>query len=257
MKGLPALALVLCAAGVFLGVPIGLYALMTRARRRMMREIRLGARERGWQFHIRRWMGDPTSFRIEGQTPGGLGFVLKTAGAGETIRDWSVRLTLRVPSLAGEMDVAVFPREEKDRGALQIAASFPSALKDRVATWSGTAAGAIGFLGEAKEMPAGESTFDAAYRVLALAKRMGRAPVDSSLAQRMLKWPEDAVAVHSVLLWRDSFGLHFDARLLAPANWSSVAYAVALAEQLIGRLPAPEGATAPSGVVDRLLSHLQ
>jgi hypothetical protein len=79
--------------------------------------------------------------------------------------------------------------------------------------------------GAAQEYPTGLAAFDAAYEVL------GK-PLDPALAARLLDWPAEAIAAHSVLAWRDASGLHFNVRLPAPPNWATVTYAAGIAEKL-------------------------
>src|SRR6267154_342061 len=129
----PPLALVVGFA-IVLGFPIGLYVLLTRGRRRAMREIRQGAEERGWRFKLRHWQGNPTAFGIAGATGSGLEFFQ-----------------------------------------------------------------------HAQEMPSGLAAFDAAYRVLVLTKQFSQPPVEATLAGHILHWPENTIAPHSVLAWRDAF----------------------------------------------------
>jgi hypothetical protein len=85
-----------------------------------------------------------------------------------------------------------------------------------VARFSEVAAEAIELLQAGREFPSGLSAFDAAYQVLVLPQRIAQSPVDAALAERILHWPEDTVTPHSLLVWRDPSGLHFQARLPAP-----------------------------------------
>ena len=256
MKGFPAILIVALMLAVVLGLPLGLYALLTRGRRRSMREIREAASERGWQFRLRRWQGDPTAFRIEGRTGGGLAWILTSGGASGYDRGWSVRLALRFPSLGGEVDLAVLPREPERQDSRQITPHRSLEVWARVAAFSGTAASAVGFFRDARELPSGLPAFDTAYEVLALPGQSGRPPVDPALAQRILHWPADAIAPHSVLAWRDPFGLHLQARLPATPNVATVLYLVSLGEDLCPRVPAPAVPPAPRGFVDRLVARL-
>jgi hypothetical protein len=57
MREIPALIVVAGMLAVFLGGTFGLYALLTRERRRVMREIRNGAEALGWRYHLRRRNG--------------------------------------------------------------------------------------------------------------------------------------------------------------------------------------------------------
>src|SRR5579862_5123363 len=132
---------------VVLGLPFGLYALLTAGRRRTMREIRVGASQRRWRFRLRHWTGDPTSFRIDGRTHSGLDWILKTIGAGsETSRPpWNVQLGVRFPALAGKVDFAILPREPGDRGTGLPASGLSAAVQAKVAAFSPTLGSAIDF----------------------------------------------------------------------------------------------------------------
>jgi hypothetical protein len=246
-----------------LGLPIGLYALLTSARRRSMREIRLRAREQGWKFRLRRWAGDPTAFRIDGSTHNGLNWVLKTIGAGtETYSPgWNAELHVLFPSLAGKTDFAILPREANNRpgGPLvksSLKSGIPVADQARVSAFSPAFGGAVEFFHEAAELSCGLPAFDAAYQILAVPQKFQQ-PVDAELAARVLSWPEDSIVPKSVLIWRDPFGFHFKVRLPAPANWPTVSYSLSLAEQFALRLPASSVSPTPPSLVDRLVAGLQ
>jgi len=244
-------------AGMFaiaFGVPLGLYILLTRGRRRLMRDIQSGASARGWKFRRKRWQGDPTAFRIDGWS-GGPPWVLNSGPSGGHDRGWSVRLGLRFPNLAGEVDVAVVPRDSRAPGTASMAQVLAPGTQARVASFSGTLASAIDFSRDAQELPTGLPEFDAAYRVLALPGRIQRPLLDGPLAARLLHWPAETIAPHAVLAWRDPFGFHVQARLPAPPNWATVAYLVAASDDLSQRLPAAVGASAPQGLVDRLVAR--
>jgi hypothetical protein len=86
-------------------------------------------------------------------------------------------------------------------------------------------------------------------------RQIGQLPVDTALAGRILSWPADAIAPHSVLAWRDPFGLHIHARLPAAPNRATVTYFVSLAEDFCARIPAPAMSPAPSGFVDRVVAR--
>jgi hypothetical protein len=241
-----------------LGLPIGLYALLTRGRRRTMREIRVRAIEQGWRFRMRRWAGDPTAFRIDGHTRSGLDWILKTIGAGTESYSpgWNAELHLQFPVLAGKEDFAILPREADDRSGALLQSGMPPAVQARVAAFSPALAGVVEFFHDAVELPSGLPAFDAAYRVLALPQQFQQ-PCDADLAARILHWPEEAIAPHSVLAWRDSIGLHFKVRLPAPANWQTVSYAIALAEQFASRVPPGSTPSAPASLVDRVVARIR
>ena len=229
MKQFPPLAILAGLATVVLGLPLGLYALLTRGRRRTMREIRAAAAGRGWNYRPRRWQGNPTAFRIDGQTRAGLAWILTSGNTAGYDRGWSVQLTLRFPTLAGEPDFAVSPRS----------APLGQLLPDL------------------QEMSTGLSAFDAGYRVLVSQRRFSQPPVDAALATRILQWPADAITPHSVLAWRDPIDLQLQVRLPAPPNWATIAYAVALAEDLSGRLPPPLVPAVPPGFYSRLFGRIR
>src|SRR4029077_4248006 len=120
-------------------------------------------------------------------------------------------------------DFAILPRQASNASSSASTAITP-ALEARVAKFSGAIASGLDFFQHAQELPTGLSTFDSAYRVLVLTKQFGNPPVDAALAERILHWPPDTIAPHSVLAWRDAFGFCVDARLPGPANWNTVSY---------------------------------
>jgi hypothetical protein len=91
---------------VVLGLPFVLYALLTRDRRRSMREIREGAVALGWRYKVRRWQGNSTAFRIDGTTRSGLSWIMTSGSTRGYDKGWSVVVGLRVPILGGEVDLA-------------------------------------------------------------------------------------------------------------------------------------------------------
>ncbi len=234
-----------------------MYAWLTRGRRRSMREIREEAVKRGWQFRVRRWAGDPTAFRIDGRTDNGAGWILKTLGAGSQTSSpgWNAELHLRFPMLAGKEDFAILPREPSDRGNALFKSGLPPSAQARVTAFSSTLGGGIEFFQNAVEVPSGLPAFDGFYRVLVLPGQF-RHLVDPDLAARILKWPQHAIAPHSVLLWRDPMGFHCKVRLPSPANWPTVSCSVALAEEFALRLPAGSMPLAPPGALDQLIGGL-
>jgi len=256
MTSVPPLVIVAVGFAVVLGLPIGLYALLTRGQRRTTREIRRAASERGWRYRRRRWSGDPTMFRIQGRTHGGLAWIMASSTTRGYDPGWTVRLGLRFPVLGGEADFALLPRDPGGHGAALRRPDLPVAARARVAAFSGAAASAVGFLRDAQEVQSGLPAFDAVYQVLGRPSQMQQALLDQALAERVLTWPADAIAPHSVLAWRDPFGFHLQARLPAAPNWPTVSYVLALAEAFTQRLPAPRPTPAPRGFVDRLIARL-
>ena len=240
---------------IVLGLPLALYAFLTRGRRRAMRAIREGAAAQGWRFGIRHWYGDPTAFRIDGLTRNGLRWILKTRGASENDRGWAAQMGLRVPDLAGQIDFAILPRDATDSRSPLLVSGVSPALQQRIAGFSGTLASAIEFFRDAREFPTGMTAFDSGYRVLGNPKTIREAPVDHSMAEKILRWPAEAVPPHTILIWRDPFGLHLVARLPGPANWPAVEHCAGLANDLILRLPAPEISPAPRGFLDRMVAR--
>jgi hypothetical protein len=267
MRTFPPLFVLAVMAAVVLGLPFGLYALLTRRQRQNMRQIRAAASDRGWQYRLRRWQGNPTAFRIDGRTQSGLAWVLTSGNTRGYDRGWSVETKLRIPVLGGELDLAMLPRDSAAPGPASKPASFQAippatelaiepAVEARVAAFSGTAAGAIHFFQESREAPSGDANFDSAYRVLTLSPNASHPLVDAELAKRMLRWPADAITPHSLLAWRDPFGFHFLARLPAPPNWPTVSYFTSLAEEFSACVPAPEISRGPVGVVDRIAARI-
>ncbi|HUC55307.1 MAG TPA: hypothetical protein VMR90_14740 [Candidatus Cybelea sp.] len=238
---------------IALGVPFGLYALLTRGRRRMMREIRQGAEARGWLYGLRRWQGDPTAFRIQGRTNSGLSWTMASRGTKGYDKGWTVMLGLSVPMLGGVVDLAVLPRDA-GHGPAVLRGAIPEGAKARLMAFSGTIGSAVELFQNAQELPSGLSAFDTRYEVLVLPKRFAQPLVDAVLAQRLLTWPADSIAAHSVLAWRDPLGFHVQARLPGPANWGSVTYLASLAEEWCARVPAPEKPQGPPTMFDRAVS---
>ena len=247
---------------VVIGLPVGLYRLLTRSQRRFVREIRQHAEQRRWTFHKRQWTGSPTDVRIEGQTASGIKWILTTKGSGASNRGWSVGLHQRFPSLAGETDVAIALRDSIDArlrvsgsiGGKNVALSSHSPSK--IAAFSGTAAGVLKFFEEAQEVASGNAAFDKTYRVLMIPDKSQKKPVDPALADSIINWPASGVAVHSTLFWRDPFGFHAEAGLVAQPNWATIEHLVAISEALIERIPQSVPTAAPSGIVDRLVAGL-
>ncbi|MFN7998998.1 MAG: hypothetical protein U0Q18_35580 [Bryobacteraceae bacterium] len=162
-------------------------------------------------------------------------------------------MEIRFPALAGEVDLAIYPRGEEG-GSLPEA--LPSGAEAKLARVSATAASAVAFLRDATEVPTGVSEFNARYRVMTLAHRTGKFEIEPALAERMLRWPVGATAPHSVLAWRDPFGLHVQARLPGPPNWTAVSHFEAMAEDLSVRVPAGQTAAVAPGLLDRVVGRL-
>lgn len=247
------------AAGVFaivLGLPFGLYILLTRGQRLTTREIRTAAVASRWRYRPSRWQGNPIAFRIDGRTKNGVAWRLTCGNTRGYDRGWSVALNLLYPTLAGEADLSVEPRDPEGTGTMMRGPAIPPDAASRIATVSRAAAGAVRLLRESREYPSGLAGFDAAYQVLVRSEQLHQPPVDPVLAGRMLRWPAGAVAPHSILVWRDPFGLQFQARLPAPPNWMTVSYLLNLADDIIARIPPPAPVSEPPGFLDRLFARL-
>ena len=251
---IPPLLALIAGFAIVLGLPIGLYVLLTRGRRRAMKEIRQGAEERGWRYKLRHWQGNPTAFRIEGATRSGLNWIMKSGGTRGYNKGWTTVLGLRVPILGGEVDVSILPREP-GHGSSAASMSITPAAEARVAAFSGAIASGVEFFQQAQELPSGLAAFDAAYRVLVLTKQFSQPPVDATLAGHILHWPENTIAPHSMLAWRDAFGFCVDARLPEAPNWNTVCYLASLAEELCARVPAPILPASPPTLFDRILGR--
>jgi hypothetical protein len=255
MNKIPPQLLLVVFFAVTIGLPFGLYSLLTRARQRSMREIREGAAAQGWRYRLRRWQGNPTSFRVDGATRSASSWIMTSGNTRGYDKGWSVVAELRVPILGGEVDLAVLPREA-GHGDAVLRGAIPVGAKARVAAFSGAIGSAVELLQNAQELPSGLAAFDARYEVLVLPKQIQKQPVDAALGQRMLSWPADAIAPHSILAWRDPFGLHLQARLPGPPNWSTVSYFASLAEDLCARVPAPQSLPAPPTLFDRAVARI-
>lgn len=240
-------------AAVTFALFTGLYRLLTRRQRAVTQEIREYAEQNGWQYHKRRWQGNPTTFRIDGHTPSGVPWVLKSSGAGENARGWTMELTVRYPTLAGETDVAITTRDQHEPRAAMATSPAPISW---LSSLSQTLAGAVHFMGLSQECPSGFDAFDAMYQVLLLPDFSGKPLVDSALAQRWLNWPHDAVHPRALLAWRDPFGFVLEARLEGPANWAAVSYLVDLGNEFVRRLPVGRVPSGQPHLVDRVIGKV-
>jgi hypothetical protein len=189
MNKIPPLLLLVVFFAVTIGLPFGLYVLLTRARRRSMREIREGAAGQGWRYRLRRWQGNPTAFRIDGTTRSGLSWIMTSGNTRGYDKGWSVVAELRVPILGGEVDLAVLPREA-GHGDAVLRGAIPAGAKARVAAFSGAIGSAVELFQNAQELASGLAVFDTRYVVLVLPKQIQKQPVDAALAQRVLSWPD-------------------------------------------------------------------
>lgn len=242
LRAVPHVVILGAMAAICLGVPISLYWLLTMGQRRVTSEIRRGIALRGWRYRNR-----SGGFRIDGSTGAGVIWVMTSGNSSEGERRWSCELDLRFPALGGETDIVILPR-----GGGPLPSALPAAIEARIAKFSGTLAGAARFLRDAHEVPSGVVAFDAAYEVRA--KQDACPTVDAGLAERILSWPADAVAPHSMVAWRDPFGFHLNARLPGPPNWATVAWLASVGEECTARLPAVVAMPPPSGWVDRVIA---
>jgi len=254
IQSVPPPVLAASVAATALGVPLGLYALLTRGQRRTRREIRHAAKKNGWEYHRRRWQGNPAAFRIDGRTPDGLPWKLTSGNRGYDGPDWTTELVLRFPTLGGDTDVAVVPRDQEHQGTLAATNSFPEGVHATVARFSRTVAAAVRFMGNAQEILSGQPRFDSRYQVL-VSPNANRLVVDAALAGRILQWP-DALAVHSIVGWRDPYGFVLEARLPGPPNWATVAYFLTLGSEVVAHLPPATISAVPESMVDRLVGRL-
>lgn len=228
------------------------YRLLTFGQRRNMREIRDAALARGWQFDMRRWQGNPTSFRITGHSSSGIPWIMTHGQNSDDSNRWAGVLGVRFPSLAGQTDFAIIPRDPADDRHLSTLASgvIPGL---RAITRSSIGASAVSFVRTAQERPTGLAEFDGRYRVLSTFTAL---LPDAALAARILNWPAGAVIPHSCLVWRDPIAFRLQARLPGPPSWTTVEHLLSIAGALTDRLPPPTISPIPSSRVDRFLDFL-
>ena len=240
-------------AGATFAFLSALYRWLTRRQRGISQEIRDRAEQNGWQYHKRRWEGNPVTFRIDGHTPSGIPWVLKLSGAGENAQGWTMELTVRYPTLAGETDVAITPRDD---GQMHAAMAASVNAQSWLSSLSQTLAGAVHFMGSSQECPSGFDAFDSMYQVL-LSRDFTRKPlVDSTLAQQWLNWPPDALHPHALLAWRDPFGFVIEARLSGPPNWITVSYLLDIGNEFMRSLPVGRVPSGQQHLVDRVISKV-
>lgn len=197
------------------GISAGIYVLMGRERVRLLQEIRKSADDHSWNFSLKRGYRDPAAFRIQGETFSGLPWSLRTGGSDKDPRH-ALRLELTFPTLQGESDLVVLPRDAN----WEFGVSTPS-------------------VPGAREFPSGLADFDAAYKVLAASRQVSGPPLTPALAERFVKWPKNTVAPNPVLAWRDESGFHVEAHLSRMSNWATIAYLLDLGEDMCAQLPTP------------------
>jgi hypothetical protein len=217
------------AVGVFavaLTAQIVLHIFMTRERRRLLREIQRSVDQHMCRFSAQQRRGDPTVFRIDGETFSQLPWSLQSHGAVGKGRGWSYLMELTFSSLGGMLDMAVLPRDHKAvTGKTDLCPS------------------------QAREFPSGLADFDTVYEVLSATPQLSASPLSTGLAKRFLKWPGDTVAPQSFLAWRDPAGCHLRVHLPKMPNWSTIEYMLMLGEDFCASLPTPvlSGASAIGG----------
>jgi len=251
MHNLQPLVVLLLIAALTVGLPVCLYLLVTRKRRATVHEIRDNARARGWNFKMRHWTGNPVAFRMDARSRTSLRMVIKSGAARGYDPGWDATLSIRFPELAGEPDVLIVPRTTSRDSGVKVRGVSPE-MQARVAAFSGLAAGAIRLLRDGRDTATGYASFDKAYQLSTFGVSW-QPLIDARLAERIVSWPADVVALHTLLAWRDPFGFYIEARLPAPPNWATICYLVGLAEELCARLPAGRTVETPRSIVDRLI----
>jgi hypothetical protein len=180
---------------------------------------------------------------------------MRSSGTRGYDRGWSATLGVLFAELGGEADFAFLPRQSaKGVPGLQSGA-ISAPAQAVIGKFSAALASELEFVRDARELSTGLPAFDAAYQVWALPRQFQRPPLDAALAAQLLSWPAEAISPHSVLAWRDRFGLHLEARLPAPANWATVSHLQLVAEQLSNLLPAPVVPAAPPTFLDRVAAR--
>ena len=242
------------AIGAVAGLPvlfILLYLFLSGDQRRLMRAIRQNTHERGWRFHIRRWLGDPTAFQIDGGDDSAC-WTLKSGPASAYCKYWTVQMKLRFPAFAGRQDLMVEPRNRPDRPGGLVAAQIDKASAERIGRVSSDLAGQVMLERCGREQPSGLASFDAVYKVVGMASSV----VDETLAAQFIQWPAAGVVPHSILAWRDHSGLRLEARMPGPPDWASVVHFIDLGRALSRRLPPPVPVPQPRGWFDCLMDKL-
>jgi len=217
-------------------VPVGITVIAMLVRKKpSVDDIRDAASARGWRFERHpNWSGGRTAFELQGSTRDGTAWVLDSFNVGIN-RNWTVGLKLNFPGLAGVSDFAVLLRERRRQG---VEWDDPVVNRgERLASLGTTVAEGLDFLGSAHEMPVGVPAFDAMYKVLV---REGGAPdvppISPALAERFIAWPPPAITPRSMIVWRDRFGFHVEARVWGTPNWPTVSHLLALGEDLVSRV---------------------
>ena len=159
---------------------------------------------------------------------------MTSGNSNDTEMRWSSELELRFPTLGGETDVAILPRDGKPIPRIALTPKMEASI----ARFSRSLASAVHLL-NADEVRTGVADFDAVYEVRA--RPATRPLVDAALAGRILNWPADAVVPHSMAFWRDPFGFNCNAHLPGPPNLATVAWLASIGADCVARLPTPPG----------------
>ena len=168
---------------------------------------------------------------------------------------WSNCVGVRFPTLGGEQDLLIEPRAGANKLKTIEAGAARKAI-ERVETFSSTAAGFARTMQLESSALAGCPDFDAAYRIAGPPAASGGSLIDPDIARRFLNWPPHAIQPHSLLVWRDPYGLHVQARLPAPPNWAALHHLIDLATDIARRLPRGRPERGKAGVIDRLIDWL-
>ena len=196
--------------GVVIVISIGLFVTLARKRLRSLQEIRASVENLSGVFSAEHGDRDTAAFGLEGKTLKGVPWTLRTGGPGE---DSGCRLELTFPTLCGDSDLVVVPRDQTWESAVPTHSML-----------------------DAREFPSGLADFDAAYKVLVPPRQMSIPPLNPALAERFVKWPGDTAAPNPVAAWRDESGFHVEAHL-SRMSWASVEHLLNLGEDMCERLP--------------------
>jgi hypothetical protein len=177
---------------------------------RKVDEIRAFVAQHSWHFQPVKSGG----FVIFGHTYGGLKWTLRTTDV-HARGQAKFAMQLTYPDAGGAFDVAILPRNNK----------FPPEQ--------------LPFLEASQKVPTGVASFDERYDALRTPGNGGLVPLDSELARRFLKWPNQALNPLALWAWRDPEGCHLVASMTAMPDWNTTRYLIAIGEDFCARLPAP------------------
>lgn len=162
---------------------------------------------------------------------------------------------VHLSGLAGEMDFLLLPAAKGRGGVEAIGTSVSAQIQQTLARYSVAAGSAVEFFRDAAPVRCGQDAFDEVYQVRVTPERIAVCPIDTSLAKKILEWPNDATVPKEILAWRDPFGLHLSAHLPGPPNWSAIAHFLTIADELCARLPERISTAAPTKLGDHILSR--